>query len=148
MIAVDSASDGDEPSGSAALADAATALWLLGGGDEFRALAERIVAAHSAAALSQHLAHGALLRVAGTLAAPPRQVVVIADDPAAPLAAAARGIRADVVAVVSRQQCASWTDAGFSLFAGKSMQGGLPTAYDCRQFTCRLPVTGPRELAE
>ena len=78
--APDAASDGDEPSGVAALAGASVALWLLGAGDEHRALAERLVAAHSAAALAEPLAHSALLRVAALLAVPPRQVVVIADD--------------------------------------------------------------------
>ena len=44
VFAPDAASDGDEPSGVAAIAGAAIALWLLGGGDEHRALAERLVA--------------------------------------------------------------------------------------------------------
>ncbi len=78
--APDAASDGDEPSGFAALAEAAMTLWLLGAGDDLRALAERIVARHAHAALAQPIAHGALLRVAAHLGAPPRQVVVVSRD--------------------------------------------------------------------
>ncbi|GAA1993643.1 thioredoxin domain-containing protein [Microbacterium pumilum] len=146
VAAPDAASDGDEPSGASALADAAAALWLLGAGDDYRALAERIVAAHSAEALAQPLAYGALLRVAALLSVPPRQIVVIAADASHPLAVAARGIPADVVAVVDAGQAKAWTADGFSLFAEKSMRGGAATAYDCQNFACRLPVTDPEDL--
>jgi uncharacterized protein YyaL (SSP411 family) len=144
--APDAASDADEPSGAAALAEAAAALWALGAGDGYRATAEGLVAAHGAAALAQPLAYGALLRVATTLAAAPRQVVVVTDDAGAPVAAAARGIRADVVSIVSPAQAAGWAEAGFTLFADKAPRDGLPTAYDCRDFACRLPVTDPGDL--
>jgi uncharacterized protein YyaL (SSP411 family) len=144
--APDAASDADAPSGAAAVAEAAAALWMLGAGDGYRAVAERLVAAHTPAALAQPLAYGALLRVAATLAIAPRQVVVVTADAQAPLAAAARGIRADVVSVVSPQQAAAWAAAGFQLFAEKVPRGDLPTAYDCRDFACRLPVTDPAGL--
>jgi len=42
---------------------------------------------------------------------------------------------------------AQWSEAGFTLFADKGMRDGLPTAYDCRDFACRLPVTDAGELA-
>jgi len=144
--APDAASDADEPSGPASLADAAAALWLLGAGDAYRATAERLVAAHAAAAMAQPLAYGALLRVAAGLADPPRQVVVVTPDAGAELAAVARGIRADVVSIVSPEQATSWAGAGFGLFAEKAQRDGLPTAYDCRDFACRLPVTDPAGL--
>ena len=48
VAAPDAASDGDEPSGvRGARRCAAPALWLLGAGEEYRALAERVVAAHA-----------------------------------------------------------------------------------------------------
>jgi len=148
--APDSASDADEPSGPAALAGAAAALWLLGADDGLapssRDRAERLVAAHAPAALAQPLAYGALLRVAATLAVAPRQLVVVTPDAEAALATAARGIPADVVAVVTPEQAQAWTAAGFGLFADKSLRDGLSTAYDCRDFACRLPVTDPRDL--
>ena len=150
--APDAASDGDEPSGLAALAGAATALWLLGAGERYRALAERIVAAHAAAALAQPLAHGALLRVAAALAVPPRQLVVVAADPQDPLAAAARGIPADVVAIVDADAGRGVGGGGLlAVRARRPCAAGLATAYDCRDFACRLPVTdaarAPRSVA-
>ncbi len=140
LTTADAASDADEPSGLAALADAAHALWLLGAGDDWRATAERIVAQHASAALMQPLAHGTLLRVAAALTAPPRQIVVVGDA-GDPLAAAAHSIRADVVVIVTPAQADAWADAGFALFAGKERRDGATTAYDCRDFACRMPVT-------
>lgn len=144
--APDTASDGDEPSGAAALAGAALDLWMLGAGDDLRDLAERLVGAHVRSAAAQPLAHGALLRVAARLAAPPRQVVVVTERDDAPLATAARGIPADVVAVVSPSQGAAFAAAGFALFEGKTTSTAEATAYDCRDFACRLPVTDPEQL--
>jgi uncharacterized protein YyaL (SSP411 family) len=142
----DAASDGDEPSGLSALADAAVSLWRLGGRGELRAVAERIVVANAAGALEQPLAYGAMLRVAAALAQPPRQLVVVAEERSAPLVAAARRLPCDVFAVVTPAQAAEWVRAGFELFVAKSAQDGLATAYDCRDFACRLPVTDPAEL--
>ncbi|GAA3216593.1 hypothetical protein [Microbacterium terregens] len=89
---------------------------------------------------------GALLRVAARLARAPRQVVVVGDDPASALLRAARRIPAEVLAIVTAAQSAQWATAGFALFEGKAPLGGRTTAYDCRDFTCRLPVTDPAEL--
>ncbi len=141
--APDAASDADEPSGPAALAEAAAALWMLGAGEQYRALAERLVSTHASAALAQPLAYGALLRVATSLAVAPRQVVVVTTDAAAAIATTARGIRADVVSIVSPEQVTAWEAAGFGLFADKALRDGRATAYDCRDFACRLPVTDP-----
>jgi len=142
----DAASDGDEPSGFASLADAAVSLWQLGAGPGLRSTAERIVAAHAAAALAQPFAYGALLRVAAHLAVPPRQLVVVAEDRDGSLVAAARTVPTDVLAIVTPAQAAQWSRAGFELFAEKTAKDGLPTAYDCRDFACRLPVTDPDAL--
>ncbi|SDH01528.1 thioredoxin domain-containing protein [Microbacterium pygmaeum] len=147
LSAPDAASDGDEPSGPASLADAAYVLWLLGGGDRWRALAEQTVAAHAASALSQPLAYGALLRTAARLARPPRQLVVVSERPEALLVTTARAIPADIVTIVTAEQAHDLALAGFELFEGKLERGGAPTAYDCVRFACRLPVTDPAGLA-
>jgi uncharacterized protein YyaL (SSP411 family) len=106
------------------------------------------VGAHAEAALAQPFAHGALLRTAGVLARAPRQLLVVTEDPAGALTAAARGVHADVVAAVTPDQCARWVEAGFSLFDGKVMHDGRPTAHDCQDFACRLPVTEPADLTD
>lgn len=134
-------SDGASASGPSAFAAAALDLWRLGAGERYREVASGIVADAASAALASPLAHGALLHVALGLVSEPRQLVVV-GEPDAPLAAAARGIRADVVATVTADQARAFADAGFSLFEGKTAEA----AYDCCAFTCRLPVTDPADL--
>lgn len=143
--------DGDLPSGSAALAHAALTAWRLGAGDRYRAVAEEAVRTHAAAATGQPFAHGSLLRVAADLLDGPRQIVVVTDEPDGALAAAARGADADVVAIVSPAQAGAFAEAGFELFEGKADASGRADAagraFDCRSFVCRLPVTDPAELS-
>jgi uncharacterized protein YyaL (SSP411 family) len=52
-----------------------------------------------------------------------------------------------VTAVVGEGTAAGFAAAGFELFEGRTAQGGRPTAYACRDFVCRLPVTTPQDLA-
>ncbi|HEX5858468.1 MAG TPA: thioredoxin domain-containing protein, partial [Microbacterium sp.] len=138
--------DGTHPSGRSALASAAFTLWLLGAGETYRALAETLVRQGAAASIAQPMGHGSLLRVACSLAAAPRQLVVATDDVTDPLVAAARRLPTDITAIVGDGAARAFADAGFSLFEAKSALGGAATAYDCRSFACRLPVTDPAEL--
>jgi len=130
--------DTDRPSGVSAIAQAAVDLWHLGAGDEYRQAAASILSAHVSRALGEPLAHGALLRVAVEAITAPRQVVVVGES-GDPLTGAARRLSADVLAVVTAGQSRALAAAGFALFEGKSPQA--TTVYDCRDFTCRLPVT-------
>jgi uncharacterized protein YyaL (SSP411 family) len=159
IAAVAGESDGDEPSGDAAIAGACLDLWLLGAGEEYRAHASGIVAARAPEALARPLGFGALLAVATGLAAAPRQIVVVTKDADAgdapdagdaddPLTRAARAALADVVAVVPEHRAAQFAGAGFSLFEAKRLSDGRATAYDCRAFVCRLPTTDPDDLAD
>jgi uncharacterized protein YyaL (SSP411 family) len=73
--------------------------------------------------------------------------LAIAGDPADPatralLEAARRGGRADLVVAVHADPDAS----AIPLLAGRTMRDGRPTAYVCRDFACRLPVTDPAAL--
>lgn len=131
-------SDGDLPSGTAALAAAHLSAWRLGAGEQHRDAASALLATYTERAVAEPFAYGATLRVASGLAEGPRQLVVVTDDPHGPLAAAARAADADVVAVVSAAQARAFADAGFELFQGKDAAGDA--AYDCRAFVCRLPV--------
>lgn len=145
MAAAGVPSDGAAPSGPSAFAAAALLLWQLGAGERYRAAAAGVVARGADAALAAPLAHGALLDVALGLVSAPRQLVVV-GDPDAAIARRARGIRADVCVVVTDAQAAAVAEAGFELFSGKTSSPAGTTAYDCRAFTCRLPVTDPAAL--
>nr|WP_201470315.1 DUF255 domain-containing protein [Microbacterium hydrocarbonoxydans] len=138
--------DGDLPSGASAVAAASVTAWVLGAGDRYRDAAAEAVSAHAARALEQPFAHGSLLRVAAALVEAPRQVVVVTDRPDGALAAAARGLDADAVAIVSPAQARAFADAGFELFEGKA--DGPEQAFDCRSFVCRLPVSDPAALSD
>ncbi len=137
--------DGDLPSGAAALAAAALTAWRLGAGERYREAAAVTVRAHAAAALAQPFAHGSLLQVAAGLVDAPRQIVVVTGDATAALADAVRRADADVIAVVSPSQARAWEEAGFELFAGKG--DAVDLAFDCRSFVCRLPVADPSQLS-
>ncbi|KYJ97655.1 thioredoxin domain-containing protein [Microbacterium sp. CH1] len=137
--------DGDLPSDTAAVAQAALTAWRLGAGDRYRAAAAERVEALASRALAQPFAHGSLLRVAAGLATAPRQLVVVTEEPGGALAAAARGADADVVTVVTPAQAAAFAAAGFELFGGK--EATAERAYDCRAFVCRLPVSDPAAVS-
>ncbi len=144
--APDAASDGDHPSAVASIAAAAARLWLIGAGERYRDAAAAIVRAYATAALAEPIAHGALLEVAALLAIPPRQLVVVTDDPSDEMTDAARRVDADVTAIVSDADARALADAGFSLFESKVQRGDLSTGYDCVAFACRLPTTDPAQL--
>ncbi len=139
--------DGATPSGNAILAEAALLLWGLTGDDAHRRIAEDAIAPALEQALDQPSAFGAALAVASQLASPLRQLVVIADDRADPLGAAARADGPELTAVVTPAQAAALASAGFELFDARTLRDGQAAAYLCEHFTCALPVTTPAELA-
>ena len=84
---------------------------------------------------------------AAALAVEGIQEVAIVGDPAdgathALVAAARAGEPANVVVALS----ADPPDSVIPLLADRAMVGGEPTAYVCRDFACRLPVTEPDAL--
>jgi uncharacterized protein YyaL (SSP411 family) len=131
-------SDGALPSGRTLLADAAVLLSSLTGDAAHRAIAEDALAPAVGIAADQPSAFGAALAVASRLAAPLEQVVVVGPGLTGAAAGWRRGVRADVTS----EQSATFADAGFELFAGRSRDG----AYYCEQFVCALPVTTEAEL--
>ena len=145
-------SEGAYPSGLTATADAAYLLYLLTADLRYRETAEAAMALVAPLAPARPLAFGAALRLMSSLSAPVEQLVVVSPndiqaDPTGLLAAARR--HADgLVASVTARQAGAWTDAGFELFADRTPLDNLPTAYLCRDFVCRLPVTDPADLAD
>lgn len=132
--------DTDRPSGAASLAEASLTLWRLGAGEPYRRRAGTIVAARATRAVEDPFSHAAVLRVAALLESAGRQIVVVADSDDHPLARAAHATGADVVVRVSEADAAAWSEAGFSLFTARTAADGRATAYDCREFVCRLPI--------
>jgi uncharacterized protein YyaL (SSP411 family) len=143
--------DGALPSGPSAMAKACHTLYLLTAESRYRDAASRQIASVAPLAQQQPLAFGTALEVAAALQAPVRQLVVVSDDPGSALAAHARtsgaGFAAGSVAsVVSTAQAAAFAAAGFELYEGRHTINGLPTAYECTDFVCRLPVTSVEAL--
>jgi uncharacterized protein YyaL (SSP411 family) len=139
--------EGAYPSGGTLLATAAWHLFLLTGEHRYRAAAEATVAGVASYALARPIAFGGLLALALATLEPVRQLVVVTPDRSADLVLAAVGMPSAVTAVVDEAVAAAFAEAGFELFEGRSAQGGRPTAYACRDFVCRLPITEPTELA-
>ncbi|MFC5928367.1 thioredoxin domain-containing protein [Cryobacterium melibiosiphilum] len=173
VVSVDP-SEGAYPSGLTATADASRLLYLLTADTRYRDAAVTALGPVAGLAPARPLAFGASLRLMATLTGAAEQLVIVSPDPrpddpdhpdgpdrrdprpdsgrsVAPatdsLLAAVRRRPAGLVASVTDGQARAFASAGFDLFAGRSAIGGRPTAYVCRDFTCRLPVTDPADLA-
>lgn len=141
------ATDNATPSGLSSTIHALTLLAELTGDGELAARAER--AAGTAAVLvgqAPRFAGWLLADAVSRLAQPPVQVAVVGavDDPAvmAMVTAAYRLAPAGSVVV------AGPTDTvGMALLADRPLVDGVATAYVCRGFICRLPVTSVADLS-
>ena len=108
-------------------------------------------------AVARPIGFGAALQVMNALATDPVQLVVVSAAEQASqgrldqtdrktLVTAARTHPAMLVTSVTEQQASAFAAAGFELFHSRAVQNGKPTAYLCRNFVCRLPVTDAAEL--
>lgn len=147
-------SEGAYPSGLTAMASAAHTLFLMTASRRYERAAREAMRLVAGPATSVPSAFGAALALMSRVDGEGRQLVVVRPaggsgtdvDPAG-LVAAARRHPADLVAIVDETRAAALAVAGFELFEGRTARDGLPTAYLCRDFVCRLPVTSPAELA-
>lgn len=146
-------SEGAYPSGLTATASAAHTLFLLTADRRYERAAREAMRLVAGPAADVPSAFGAALALMSRLEGEPQQLVVVseptesagADDPEG-LIAASRRHAADLVALVDAPQSEALAAAGFELFADRGTRDGLPTAYLCRDFVCRLPVTSPAGL--
>ncbi len=140
--------DNATPAGGSMATRVLLRLAALTGDDRYRAAADRALATVTSylerypTGFANWLS-AAQLAVAGIVEL---AIVGAPDDPAtqAFLAAARAGGRADLVVAVSPDPGPS----AVPLLADRVTIDGRPTAYVCRQFTCRLPVTDPAALAD
>jgi uncharacterized protein YyaL (SSP411 family) len=137
-------SEGAYPSGLSAMARASYSLYLLTGFDRYREATTRVIELLTPLAVPRPISFGSLLAVASAVTQPITQLVVVTHDAHSPLAAAAREQfrSGGVVSILTREQAASFAEAGFGLFAGRQREA----AYLCQHFVCRLPLTDPDEL--
>jgi len=141
--------DNATPSANSVAADVFPRLALLTGDEDLARRARSIVRSVSPALERQPSAFGRMLCAADRLLGEPVDVVVAADDPAAPSAwalrvAAARPYVPDLVlaGLETGSSLASWP-----LFAGKTAGPNGATAYACRGYACDAPTADPDTLA-
>ncbi|MFD1721446.1 thioredoxin domain-containing protein [Amnibacterium endophyticum] len=133
-------SEGAAPSGPTSAARAARLLFLLTGDRRFADAASATLAPLARGAVERPIGAGGVLGALAEALEPVRQIVVVTDDPAGPLATAARALPSSVTAVVDEPTAVAFAAAGFELFEGRGLVDGRPAAYVCEDFVCRLPV--------
>jgi hypothetical protein len=138
--------DNATPSGGSMATLVLLRLAALTGERRYRDAADRALAGVTAYLARYPMAFANWLQAA-TLATGGIVELAIAGDPADPathalLAVATEGARPDVVVAVSGDPATSVVP----LLADRTMIDGWPTAYVCRDFACRLPVTDPESL--
>ncbi|RDV46224.1 thioredoxin domain-containing protein [Leifsonia sp. ku-ls] len=141
-------SEGAYPSGLSSMSRAAHTLYLMTGERRYERAAREGMRLVAAQAVQVPSAFGTALALMSELAGEVEQLVIVLPEAGASsaLTAAARRHRAPLVAVATQAQADAFAAEGFELYDGRSARDGLPTAYLCRDFVCRLPVTDPAAL--
>jgi uncharacterized protein YyaL (SSP411 family) len=142
------AHDGPTPAANGTLAEVAATLWHLTGAEEYRAMADEILAAFANDARADPASHATLL-VATRLLTNGLQVVVVGDEttPGFDQLWAAAAAAAPPGGILFR------TASGADLpdthpAAGKRLLDGRAAAYVCRGTVCEAPVGEPATLRD
>jgi hypothetical protein len=130
------------PSGNSAAAAGMLRLAALSGEREYERQAEGVLRLFARPAVSHPDAFAHLLRALDFHLAPTREVALVGDD-LAELAAVVRGGHRPHLVLAGGPEGSDVPE----LLAGRTAVDGRPAAYVCENFTCRTPVTDPRELA-
>jgi uncharacterized protein len=88
-------------------------------------------------------AFGHLLQAVDFHLAPTREVALVGDD----LGPLARAVRSKLRPHLVLAGGPGRNETSVPLLAGRTPVGGRPAAYVCENFSCRMPVTDPTELA-
>jgi uncharacterized protein YyaL (SSP411 family) len=141
--------DGPTPSGAFAAADALLGYGALTGSGRHREAAVAALEVLTPLAARYPRAVGAGLAVAEAVVAGPSEIAVVgpAGDPRTVALHRTALLAAPPGAVIALGDGKG--DAGaVPLLAGRKLVAGLPAAYVCRDFTCRIPVTDHQDLRE
>ncbi|MBT2471893.1 thioredoxin domain-containing protein [Streptomyces sp. ISL-66] len=140
------------PSGWTAAAGALLSYAAHTGSEPHRTAAERALAVVHALGprAPRFIGHG--LAVAEALVDGPREVAVVGHPQDAARAELHRvallGTAPGAVVATGLPRAADGSGGEFPLLGGRTLVGGLPTAYVCRHFVCARPTSDPAELAE
>jgi uncharacterized protein YyaL (SSP411 family) len=142
-------SDGAVPSGNSAAAEVLARLALFTGDESYQRASEGALALVTEAMSRAPTGFGTALCALDLMQGPATQIAIIGDlgDPmtlALVDAASDRFQPNAVLAVASPADEAS--RAGIELLADRIQVAGVPTAFVCERFVCRLPVTTPEAL--
>ncbi len=144
--------DSAVPSGNSLTAELLLRLAVLAGRTEYVDEATEVMHLLAEAMGAQPGAFGRLLAALDLYLHPGREVVIIGEPADARTQALLAEIRArylpdTVTALASSSEAAASLAETVPLLADRGQIGGLPTAYVCRNFACRLPVNEPAQLA-
>jgi uncharacterized protein YyaL (SSP411 family) len=138
--------DNAVPSGNAMAVQALSLLSLYTGNGEMWALAEEALSAMGGAMAQYPTGFAQWLTAATLVLGAPREVAICgepsAEDTRALLEVVRAAYRPDLVVAVGDD------DAPIPLLADRARREGKATAYVCRRFVCRQPVTDAEALAE
>jgi hypothetical protein len=142
--------DNATPSGNSVAAEALLRLTALSGVERYRELAERLLQGLGPVLVRFPQGFGRLLCAADIAATPLAEVAIVGEpgaaDTRALLAELYRAYRPHVV--VARLRPGDAAAAALTpLLQDREAVGGRATAYVCRNFVCKLPVSEPQDLA-
>jgi uncharacterized protein YyaL (SSP411 family) len=145
--------DGAEPSGNSIAILNLLRLAQITGRADFRASAERALAAFAPRLASVPVALPAMLTACEFYLAEPRQIVVVGPRDAEGTRALLRAIQARFVAnrivlLVDSEETRRALARGIPTIESMQPAGGIPSAYVCRNYACQLPVTEAAQLTE
>ncbi|HUE95994.1 MAG TPA: hypothetical protein VMN39_05015, partial [Longimicrobiaceae bacterium] len=142
--------DNATPSGTSAATRALVRLGRLTGGPEYERLAGRVLRSMARVATELPQGFGLLLSVLAHHLSTPTEVALVGEpntlDTEAMLAVVNRRFLPHTTVALLDPRNGSGSAAIIPLLADRPMRDGRVTAYVCRQYTCKQPVTEPRAL--